>query len=151
MNTDIEDIRLLSLEVAEEFHGRLSNIVENHAMSHLNGPHIISLVYTHVFELLHADQDVSVSTRVAFLKNLVSKMTKNLFDVEFYGPTRLPEDKRTEEVVRQLWVHLDKAYTNMISVGLPMLSITVESPAQRIKDARVKSTDEHTANTQTAP
>lgn len=151
MNTDIEEIRLLSLEVAEQFHDRSVIILEHHANFNINRPHMIALVYAHVFELLNADQDISVSTRAKFLKSLAAKFTKNLFDMDLYVSAPIPVNQRVEKMVHQVWAHLDESYTAMIVIGVPNLHVEVQSPAQRIKDAREHHTETPVSKQKMAP
>lgn len=116
MNIDIEEIRMLSLKIAETFYKRLTNVLDNYQCSCVNEPKIVSLVYNQSFSTLQNDADISVATRAAFLKSLSGKFNSNMFEVEFRGSQKLPMEQLTEDLFNQIWDRIESAYTSMLPV-----------------------------------
>lgn len=128
MNTDIEDMRLLSLDVAEIFYARSRDLLEAHRSNLFDATQMIALVYEKSLNFLQADQDISPSTRAAVLKSLCGKYTLRMFDLEYSGPNLLSMPKMTESFVDQVWTRIENSYLRMIAsdVAPTQTSQTIE-------------------------
>lgn len=130
MHTDIEDMRLLSLEVAEQFFAHSNEVFSQFERNSFNAPSMVALVYDKAFLLLQADDEIAVTTRAAFLKSLSGKYTTRMYEIAFSGSNRLPMDKMTESFVDQVWEYIEQSYTTMLT---PEVAQTIE--VQRAKQS----------------
>lgn len=118
MNTDIEELRLLSLDVAEIFYARSCAILEPYQSHVFDATQMVALVYEKSFNFLQADQDIAPSTRVALLKSLCNKYSTRMFKLEFSGPGLLSMPKMTESFVEQVWGCIEKSYLRMVAPNI---------------------------------
>lgn len=136
MNTDIEEIRLLSVQVANIFCDRITLMLGHSMNNKAGGPYMVAVVYQKALDLLQLDEDIAVATRAEFLKTLSNRFLVNNLSISKDNFDILPKDKKTEMIVDVLWEEIEKVYNVML-----LSSKTLENNIEKVN---VESLDERT-------
>jgi len=153
---DTDEIATLSVDVAKEFVERVKHTISDEIFKNLGASQILAFAYANVFQEMCKDNLLHPTTRAQLLKSVVSTMTPASDTVVYSYQTKnwtisglaINKENATvnsKNMVQNLWEKdVVPSYTIMMEASTKMLnSVQIQSPAERLKNAR----EEQTKNT----